>query len=117
MNSPGAKLNPQICPSNPDLVAYICNYDIWVTHTVVGSTVRLTYAHKGGRSLADDPLWAGVPSYVMQEEFSRYQGYWWQPESKGTYICVLYTYSLCLSVYLHYMYMVYVDMLQMVYIE
>lgn len=86
MTSPGAKLNPQICPSNPDLVAYICNYDIWVTHSVVGSTVRLTYAHKGGRSLADDPLWAGVPSYVMQEEFSRYQGYWWQPDSKdGVY--------------------------------
>lgn len=83
MTSGGAKLNPQICPSNPDLVAYICNYDLWVTHAAVGSTVRLTYAHKGGRNLADDPLWAGVPSYVMQEEFSRYQGYWWQPTCKG----------------------------------
>ncbi|XP_065157715.1 dipeptidyl peptidase 9-like [Atheta coriaria] len=75
----GAKLNPQICPSNPDLVAYICNQDIWVAHTVSGCNERLTYAHKGGRNLADDPLCAGVPSYVMQEEFSRYQGYWWQP--------------------------------------
>lgn len=83
MTSGGAKLNPQICPSNPELVAYICNYDLWVTHAAVGSTVRLTYAHKGARTLADDPLWAGVPSYVMQEEFSRYQGYWWQPASKG----------------------------------
>ncbi|XP_068086036.1 dipeptidyl peptidase 9 [Anabrus simplex] len=80
MNSCGAKLNPQICPSNPDLVAYVCNSDIWVTHTLTGSTVRLTFAHKGGRSLADDPLSAGIPSYVMQEEFSRYQGYWWQPK-------------------------------------
>ena len=70
----GAKLSPQICPSNPDLVAYICNHDIWVTHTASGCAVRLTYAHKGGRSLSDDPLCAGVPSYVMQEEFSRYQG-------------------------------------------
>lgn len=83
MTSSGAKLNPQICPSNPDLVAYICNHDIWVTHTVSGSNVRLTYAHKGGRYLADDPLCAGVPSYVMQEEFCRYQGYWWQPKSSG----------------------------------
>lgn len=33
--------------------------------------------------MADDPLWAGVPSYVMQEEFDRYQGYWWQPHCKG----------------------------------
>lgn len=37
----------------------------------------------GGRNLADDPLSAGVPSYVMQEEFCRYQGYWWQPKCLG----------------------------------
>ncbi|XP_054260848.1 dipeptidyl peptidase 9 [Macrosteles quadrilineatus] len=86
MNSSGAKLMPQICPSNPDLVAYICNSDIWVSHTLTGSTQRLTYAHKGGRTLADDPLTAGIPSYVMQEEFNRYQGYWWQPATTdGTY--------------------------------
>lgn len=48
-----------------------------------GSTQRLTYAHKGGRNLADDPLAAGIPSYVMQEEFNRYQGYWWQPVTEG----------------------------------
>lgn len=90
MTSSGAKLNPQICPSNPDLVAYICNHDIWVAHTVSGCHVRLTYAHKGGRNLADDPLCAGVPSYVMQEEFSRYQGYWWQPECIGGVYRILY---------------------------
>jgi len=36
MNSSGAKLNPQICPSNPDLVAYVCNSDIWLSHTLTG---------------------------------------------------------------------------------
>ena len=51
--------------------------------TVTGSTLRLTFAHKGGRNLCDDPLSAGIPSYVMQEEFSRYQGYWWQPKCVG----------------------------------
>ncbi|XP_018323379.1 dipeptidyl peptidase 9 isoform X2 [Agrilus planipennis] len=90
MMSAGAKLNPQICPSNPDLVAYICNYDIWVAHTVSACNVRLTYAHKGGRNLADDPLCAGVPSYVMQEEFNRYQGYWWQPTCKDGIYRILY---------------------------
>lgn len=90
MTSSGAKLNPQICPSDADLVAYICQHDIWVTHTVSGCNVRLTYAHKGDRSLADDPLCAGVPSYVMQEEFSRYHGYWWQPHSPGGIYRVLY---------------------------
>ncbi|CAG9860999.1 unnamed protein product [Phyllotreta striolata] len=90
MTSSGAKINSQICPANPDLVAYICNHDIWVTHTLSGSNVRLTFAHKGGRNLADDPLYAGVPSYVMQEEFSRYQGYWWQPNSIGGVYRILY---------------------------
>ncbi|KAF4531434.1 hypothetical protein B566_EDAN004202 [Ephemera danica] len=75
-----AKLNPQICPHNPDLVAFVCLNDIWVTHTFTGSTVRLTHYHKGPpSSLSEDPLSAGIPSYVMQEEFSRYAGCWWQP--------------------------------------
>ncbi|CAG9836464.1 unnamed protein product [Diabrotica balteata] len=90
MTASGAKINSQICPSNPDLVAYICNHDIWVTHTVSGSNERLTYAHVGGRYLAEDPLCAGVPSYVMQEEFSRYQGYWWQPKSNDGVYRILY---------------------------
>ncbi|CAH1971216.1 unnamed protein product [Acanthoscelides obtectus] len=90
MTSSGAKINSQICPSNSDLVAYICNHDIWVTHTVSGSNVRLTYAHKGERNLSDDPLCAGVPSYVMQEEFSRYQGYWWQPRCTDGVYRILY---------------------------
>ncbi|RZF42855.1 hypothetical protein LSTR_LSTR003679 [Laodelphax striatellus] len=89
-NSNGPKMSPEICPTNPDLVAYVCNADIWVTHTISGSTERLTYAHKGGRNLADDPLTAGVPSYVIQEEFSRYEGYWWQPVSKDKVYRILY---------------------------
>lgn len=55
---------------------------LWVT----GSTQRVTWAYKGGRNLADDPLSAGVPSYVMQEEFNRYQGYWWQPTCTGNVV-------------------------------
>ena len=34
-----------------------------------------------GCSLSEDPLSAGVPSFVVQEEFDRYTGYWWQPGS------------------------------------
>ncbi|XP_060524542.1 dipeptidyl peptidase 9 [Cylas formicarius] len=90
LTSIGAKLDPQICPSNPDLLAYICNHDIWVTHTISGSNIRLTYSHKGGRNLSDDPLSSGVPSYVMQEEFCRYQGYWWQPKCIGGVYRILY---------------------------
>lgn len=79
-------LDPQICPQNSDLIAYISDCDIWVTHTLSGHEKRLTYTRSGRRTYADDALSAGVPSYVMQEEFSRYQGYWWQPHSDdGTY--------------------------------
>lgn len=49
-----------------------------MTHSVSGHDCRLTYSHAGKRN---DPLSAGVPSYVMQEEFNRYHGYWWQPQS------------------------------------
>uniref|UniRef100_A0A182W2T4 Dipeptidylpeptidase IV N-terminal domain-containing protein n=1 Tax=Anopheles minimus TaxID=112268 RepID=A0A182W2T4_9DIPT len=80
-----AVIDPQICPQNSDLVAFVCNGDIWVVHTHSGHSERLTYAHDGRRSFAEDPLTAGVPSYVMQEEFSRYQGFWWQPESNGIF--------------------------------
>lgn len=73
--------HPDICPHNSDLVAYYCGGDIWVTHTVSGHNERLTYARDGRRSLAEDPLRAGLPSYVMQEEFNRCQGFWWQPHS------------------------------------
>ena len=30
-------------------------------------------------NLADDPVSAGLPSFVVQEEFDRYTGFWWQP--------------------------------------
>ena len=33
----------------------------------------------GANSISEDPKSAGVPSFVVQEEFDRYTGYWWQP--------------------------------------
>lgn len=81
MSTSGAKLCPQICPGNPALVAHTCAGDLHLSHSITGSSVRLTHAKKGGRSLSDDPLSAGTPSYVMQEEFTRFIGYWWQPRS------------------------------------
>lgn len=85
-----AAIDPQICPQNSDLVAYVCNGDIWVIHTLSGHSERLTYAHDGRRSFSEDPLTAGVPSYVMQEEFSRYQGFWWQPASTDEIYRIVY---------------------------
>lgn len=41
--------------------------------------------------MEDEPLSAGTPSFVVQEEFDRYTGYWWCPVTTGgaTY-CILY---------------------------
>lgn len=57
-----------------------------MTHSISGHDCRLTYTNNGKRN---DPLSAGVPSYVMAEEFNRYNGYWWQLKSSdGIYrIC------------------------------
>jgi len=35
----------------------------------------------GLKNLAADALSAGVPSFVVQEEFDRFTGYWWQPST------------------------------------
>ncbi|XP_076293768.1 dipeptidyl peptidase 9 [Lasioglossum baleicum] len=86
----GAKLCPQICPWNNALIAHTCSGDLYLSHSITGSSLRLTHARKGGRNLTDDPLTAGTPSYVMQEEFARYTGYWWQPKSNDGIYRIVY---------------------------
>lgn len=77
---PGARMHPEICPNNPDLVAFVHNNDLWVVNIATGQEVRLTNCNKGTGSLKEDPYSCGVPSFVVQEEFDRYTGYWWEPE-------------------------------------
>ena len=91
----GARLNPTLCPSNPDLLGYIYNGNIWVTNIPTGQEMQLTFCHQGQGSLIDDPLIAGLPSYVTQEEFSRFIGFWWRPVQgdvvqAGKRYCILY---------------------------
>ena len=35
----------------------------------------------GLTNILEDPKSAGVASYIIQEEFDRYTGYWWQPST------------------------------------
>ncbi|CAD1477640.1 unnamed protein product [Heterotrigona itama] len=90
MSTPGAKLCPQICPWNNALIAHTCSGDLYLSHSITGSSVRLTHARKGAKNLTNDPLTAGTPSYVMQEEFTRYTGYWWQPNSNDGIYRIVY---------------------------
>ncbi|XP_053386978.1 dipeptidyl peptidase 9-like [Mercenaria mercenaria] len=79
-NVQGARMDPQICPNNSDLVAFVNCNDLWVVNTKTGQEVRLTHSNKGTGCLKEDPYSSGVPSFVVQEEFDRYTGYWWEPK-------------------------------------
>lgn len=48
----------------------------------VGDEARLTFT-KGHEdvNVEDDTISAGLPSYIIQEEFNRFEGFWWQPVS------------------------------------
>ena len=84
-----ARLNPTICPRNARLVAFACNNDVWATNVTNGQEIQLTHFHSG-KSLAEEPLSAGLPSYVTQEEFSRYSGFWWRPTATNNKYTLLY---------------------------
>ncbi|CAB3262330.1 unnamed protein product [Arctia plantaginis] len=88
----GAPLTPAMCPRSPELIAHAARGDIWLAGGHLRRPTRLTYACKGHEPerLADDPRQAGVPCYVTQEEFSRYTGFWWQPQADDDVYRIVY---------------------------
>uniref|UniRef100_A0A8B9RDM7 dipeptidyl-peptidase IV n=1 Tax=Astyanax mexicanus TaxID=7994 RepID=A0A8B9RDM7_ASTMX len=75
----GIRMDPKICPGDPNFIAFINNNDLWVTNIESGGERRLTFCHKGLNNVKDDPKSAGVATFVIQEEFDRFTGYWWCP--------------------------------------
>ena len=75
----GSKMDAKICSSNANIISFIDNGDIWVANIVTGLEMRLTFLRMSGR---DDAISAGVPAHVMQEEFDRFTGYWWEPRKE-----------------------------------
>uniref|UniRef100_A0A8C2ZPB3 dipeptidyl-peptidase IV n=1 Tax=Cyclopterus lumpus TaxID=8103 RepID=A0A8C2ZPB3_CYCLU len=75
----GTRMDPKICPGDPDFIAFINNNDLWIAHIKTGEERRLTYCHKGVDNVKEDPKSAGVATFVIQEEFDRFTGYWWSP--------------------------------------
>lgn len=72
------KINPTICPANPDLIAYQFDNDLWVVNLENEQKLSLTQTRTSDGQFL---LSAGLPSYVIQEEFSRFNGFWWRPGS------------------------------------
>ncbi|TRY69188.1 hypothetical protein TCAL_12071 [Tigriopus californicus] len=85
-----SRLNPVLSPTHPDWVAFVGQGDLYVGHPPSGLECRLTHVHLGRSALAEDPLTVGLPSYVMQEEFNRYTGFWWRPFSHNHTFWILY---------------------------
>uniref|UniRef100_A0A7N4NPR8 dipeptidyl-peptidase IV n=1 Tax=Sarcophilus harrisii TaxID=9305 RepID=A0A7N4NPR8_SARHA len=75
----GPRMDPKICPADPSFFSFINNNDLWVANIETGEERRMTYCHKGLSSVLEDPKSAGVATFVIQEEFDRFTGYWWCP--------------------------------------
>ena len=73
-------MDAKLCPSDSNLVAFIHRNDLWVSNIATGEDRRLTYTNSGSSNIIDESLSAGVASFIVQEEFDRYTGYWWQPQ-------------------------------------
>ncbi|XP_045156026.1 dipeptidyl peptidase 9 isoform X3 [Echinops telfairi] len=75
----GPRMDPKICPADPAFFSFINNNDLWVANLDTGEERRLTFCHRGLSNVLDDPKSAGVATFVIQEEFDRFTGYWWCP--------------------------------------
>uniref|UniRef100_A0A7N8X247 dipeptidyl-peptidase IV n=1 Tax=Mastacembelus armatus TaxID=205130 RepID=A0A7N8X247_9TELE len=80
--SSGTRMDPKICLGDSNFIGFIRNNDIWVTSIETGEERRLTYCHKGIDNPKEDPKSAGVATFVTQEEFDRFTGYWWSPVAR-----------------------------------
>jgi dipeptidyl-peptidase 9 len=79
-----ARLNATMAPSNPDLIAFCSRGNIWVFNCESSCELQLTTCD------TSKSITAGVPSYIMQEEFNRYTGFWWNPVTDGKCQYLLY---------------------------
>ncbi|XP_038595975.1 dipeptidyl peptidase 9 isoform X3 [Tachyglossus aculeatus] len=75
----GPRMDPKICPADPSFFSFINNNDLWVASIETGEERRMTHCHKGLSNVFEDPKSAGVATFVIQEEFDRFTGYWWCP--------------------------------------
>ncbi|CAH8636347.1 unnamed protein product [Schistosoma rodhaini] len=66
-------IQPIMCPFNSDLIVCSSNENIFIGYIPTNKWIPVTdHTHNSGLS-------AGIPPFVVQEEFDRYVGYWWRP--------------------------------------
>ncbi|XP_065267643.1 dipeptidyl peptidase 8 isoform X3 [Emys orbicularis] len=79
---PNIRMDPKLCPADPNWIAFIHSNDIWISNILTREERRLTFVHNELANLEEDPRSAGVATFVLQEEFDRYTGYWWCPNAE-----------------------------------
>ncbi|XP_051930036.1 dipeptidyl peptidase 9-like [Hippocampus zosterae] len=79
----GARMDAKICPADPNFISFVHKNDIWLTSIKTSEEKRLTFCHKGIDKPNEDAKTAGVASFVIQEEFDRFTGYWWCPAAQN----------------------------------
>ncbi|XP_077391405.1 dipeptidyl peptidase 9-like [Festucalex cinctus] len=75
----GARMDAKICPADSNFISFVHKNDIWLSNIKTSEEKRLTFCHKGIDKPNEDAKTAGVASFVTQEEFDRFTGYWWCP--------------------------------------
>ncbi|XP_062439426.1 dipeptidyl peptidase 8 isoform X6 [Rhea pennata] len=81
---PNIRMDPKLCPADPNWIAFIHSNDIWISNIETREERRLTFVHNELANVEEDPKSAGVATFVLQEEFDRYTGYWWSPKAQPT---------------------------------
>lgn len=88
-------IDPKLSPDGR-LVAFVRDADLWVACVASGRERRLTDsrdvnetepAGSEGGHVPPRARNCGVAEYVMQEEFSRFSGYWWSPSRNAATDC------------------------------
>ena len=64
-------------PSNPDLIAFYSGGNLWIHNCATNQDIQLT--NLSSEDVEIRGIVAGHPSYITQEEFNRYSGFWWCP--------------------------------------
>lgn len=80
-SSIGAGLDPHLSPSG-DSLAFIVNNNLYCKSIASGSEITQLTTEGGSEGIS-----CAVADYIAQEEMSRYEGFWWAPNSQS----ILYT--------------------------
>ncbi|MEE6503608.1 hypothetical protein FKM82_004869 [Ascaphus truei] len=84
---PNIRMDPTICPGDSNWIAFVHSNDLWVSNVETGEERRVTFVHKDMAGVEENARSAGIATFVLQEEFDRYTGYWWCPRNEPSKNC------------------------------